>query len=360
MTTNDGITTEHNFDGYKLFFHNKDGSLDPQVQQRMIQTFETVYHQIVRRFNSDSSRTVHFTVDPEYRDNPAATSGNNIIFSATWLREHPADTDVVTHELMHVVQAYPSGGPGWLVEGIADYVRNRYGINNGPGGWSMQDYSPGENYENGYRVTARFLTWLENRIRPSIVNDLDAQLRQQTYGTDTWHQLTGKTVNELWNQYAGDPSLNNVEPRTEITSGSIYKLININSGKALDVTQSGTNNGTNVQIFQDNNTDAQKWRIQDTGNDTYKLISMLSDKVLDVSQSGTVDGTNVQIWDDNDSLAQRWYLQTIDNGQMYKVLNAISRKALDVDHSGTNNGANVQIWADNGTRAQQWRLHRLS
>jgi hypothetical protein len=185
-------------------------------------------------------------------------------------------------------------------------------------------------------------------------------LRQQTYNNYSWQQLTGKTINQLWDQYAQESSLNNIKPRTDIVSGSIYKLINVNSGKALDVAQSGTDNGTNVQIFRDNNTKAQKWCIQDMGNDTYKLISMLSGKVLDVNHSGTVNGTNVQIWDDNGSTAQRWRLQAIDNGRVYKLLNIISQKALDVDHSGKNDGTNVQIWTDNGTTAQQWQLILLS
>jgi hypothetical protein len=249
MATNYSVVTQHTIHNYELFFHNKDPSLNPEVQQRMIQTFKTVYPQIVARFNPNSSRRVNFTVDPKHTDNPAATSGNNIMFSATWLHQYPADTDTVTHELMHVVQAYPSYNPVWLIEGIADYVRNKYGINNGPANWYMPEYSPGDGYEKGYRVTARFLTWLENSIRSSIVNDLDFQLRQQTYNNYSWQQLTGKTINQLWDQYAQESSLNNIKPRTDIVSGSIYKLINVNSGKALDVAQSGTDNGTNVQIF---------------------------------------------------------------------------------------------------------------
>jgi hypothetical protein len=299
-------------------------------------------------------------VDPKYTDNPAATSGNNIIFSAKWLHEHPADTDTVTHELMHVVQAYPSSDPSWLTEGIADYVRNKYGTNNEPAGWYMTEYSPGQIYENSYRITAHFLTWLENRILPSIVNDLDFHMRQQTYNKYTWQQLTGNTVDELWDQYARESILSNTESSDGIVSGGIYKLIDTNSGKLLDVTQSGSANGTNVQIFHDNDTETQKWCIQNTGNGIYKLISMHSGKVLDVNHSGTTDGTNVQIWDDNGSAAQRWRLQAIDNGHVFKLLNVISRKALDVDRSETTNGTNVHIWTDNGTKAQQWQLIRFS
>jgi len=360
MAADYDTVTKYTFDKYELVFHNKDNSLNPEVRERMITTFATVYPQLVARFNPNSSRTVEFTVDPEYTKNPAVTSGNNIIFSAKWLDQHPADTDTVTHELMHVVQAYPSSYPSWLVEGIADYVRNKYGTNNEPANWYMPNYSPGQSYTNSYRVTARFLTWLENTTLLSIVDKLDSHLRQQTYNDDTWQKLTGNTVDELWSRYASNPTLSNIEPRTGIVSGDIYKLININSGKPLDVAQSGTVNGTNVQIFHDNSTAAQQWRIENIGNDLYKLISIHSCKVLDVNHSGTMNGTNVQIWNDNGSAGQQWRLQALADRDVYKLVNVISQKALDVDHSGTDDGTNVQIWTDNGTAAQKWQLIRLS
>src|SRR5262249_47274710 len=56
---------------------------------------------------------------------PAQTQGNTITVKGPWVRNHPEDFGVVIHEMVHVIQSYPSGGnkPGWLVEGIADYIR---------------------------------------------------------------------------------------------------------------------------------------------------------------------------------------------------------------------------------------------
>jgi hypothetical protein len=274
--------------------------------------------------------------------------------------EHQEDTDTVTHEVMHVVQTYPAGNPGWLVEGVADYVRAKYGTNNIAAGWSMPDHSSDQSYTDSYRVTARFLTWLENRIKASIVDELDSSLRQRTYNEQTWQHLTGKSVIQLWKEYSQNPQLNTISAITNIVSGGTYKVINIISGKALDVTESSTENGTNVQIYCDNASAAQKWIVEETGNGLYKLINVIGRKVLDVKQSGTSDGTNVQIWEDNGSDAQRWRLQAIDNGHVYKIVNIPSNKALDVNHSGAADGTNVQIWSDNGTSAQKWQLIRLS
>ncbi|MFC4305060.1 RICIN domain-containing protein [Cohnella boryungensis] len=147
-------------------------------------------------------------------------------------------------------------------------------------------------------------------------------------------------------------------PSTGIVSGGTYKLINTNSGKALDVSGSGTAPGTNVQIWTDNNTGAQKWTIYRNANGTYKLINTNSALALDVAGTGTADGTNVQVWTDLGNAAQTWNIVLNADGT-YKLVNPNSGKALDVSSSGTANGTNVQIWTDNGTGAQKWNLVRL-
>ena len=360
MTAENAEVSNYNNGTYVLIFRKKSDSLNSEVKQRMIDTFFTVYPQLVSRFNSDAPRTVKFVVDPNFNENPAATLENEVIFSAKWLYDHPADTDTVTHELMHVVQAYPSDNPGWLVEGIADYVRAKYGTNNGPADWSMPNYTSSQTYTDSYRVTARFLTWLEHWIKPSVVDELDSCMRQRIYNEQTWQHLVGKTINELWDQYSKNPHLSNTGPSTNILSGDTYKIININSDKTLDVAHSSIANGSNVQIYTDNGRTAQQWRVHDAGDDSYKLVNVNCDKVLDVDQSGTLNGTNVQVWEDNGSSAQRWRLQATGEKHVYKLVNVISNKVLDVDHSGTDNCTNVQIWADNDTAAQKWRLIKFS
>ena len=58
----------------------------------------------------------------------AATGGDHITVSASYVKQATNDFGMVVHELVHVVQAYPPHKqgfetPGWLVEGIADYIR---------------------------------------------------------------------------------------------------------------------------------------------------------------------------------------------------------------------------------------------
>ena len=83
-----------------------------------------------------------FIIDPNY-NGVAGTSNGRVVFSAKYMTAHPGDIDIVTHETMHIVQSYGnrSGMPGWLTEGIADYIRYAYGVDNKGAGWSLPKFS---------------------------------------------------------------------------------------------------------------------------------------------------------------------------------------------------------------------------
>ena len=195
---------------YTLIFINRDSAFQADgeaVKTRMMKAFFKVNPKEARRFNKQTARKVTFVIDPDYQG-VAAASGGIIRYSPKWMLQNPGDIDVVTHEVFHVVQSYPRGaGPGWLVEGITDYVRYKYGVDNTGAKWSLPDYNPKHSYTNSYRITGRFLAWLEKNVDKKMVDKLDGALRSKTYSPDTWVQLTGKTVEELWQTYAQNPVL---------------------------------------------------------------------------------------------------------------------------------------------------------
>jgi hypothetical protein len=193
--------------GYTLVFINKDSALAPTTKQRMTDAFFTVYPQEAKRFNKQTRRRVVFVVNPAYTG-VAATDHGIVDYNPEWLRKHPEDIDVVTHEVMHIVQAYPNdSAPGWLTEGIADYARYVYGVNNKAGNWALPAYQASQHYTNSYRIVARFLVWLDQHGYPKLVNELDAAARTRTYTPEIWQQKTGKTLDELWAAYAAQPAV---------------------------------------------------------------------------------------------------------------------------------------------------------
>lgn len=192
--------------GYTLTFLNNSASFDPALKQRMIETFFKVYPILANDFNKNTDKAVTFSIDTAYKG-VAATGGGRIVYNPEWFVKHPGDIDVVTHEVMHVVQNYGNGGgPGWLTEGIADYVRFKYGVDNPGANWTLTPFKPEHSYKNAYRITARFLNWLETHGNKGIVVKLDNIMRTHTYSATTWQDLTGKSVDELWTAYAANPN----------------------------------------------------------------------------------------------------------------------------------------------------------
>lgn len=191
---------------YTLIFKCNDPSFSPITRQRMIDAFFIVYPKEADRFNRNTLRQVVFFIDPDYKG--VAETGNGVArYNPEWLRSHPEDIDVVTHEVMHIVQNYHHHNPGWLTEGIADYVRYIFGVNNSKGAWRLPDYRPGQNYRNAYRITARFLVWAEQNKAPTLVDQLDTALRNGSYTPSIWTKLTGKSVDALWEEYSNNPAV---------------------------------------------------------------------------------------------------------------------------------------------------------
>lgn len=193
--------------GYKLTFETQDPAFSKELKDKLVETFYTVYPKLAKEYNKKTSKNVTFVIDTAY-DGVAATSGDRVVFSIKYMTKHPKDIDVVTHEVMHIVQAYgESNGPGWLTEGIADYARFKFGVDNEGAKWALPAFKASQSYENSYRITARFLAWAEKNVKPNLVKDLDGQLRDHTFTNDSWKNETGKTLDELWAAYAANPAI---------------------------------------------------------------------------------------------------------------------------------------------------------
>lgn len=195
--------------GFTLSFECKAKDFSSATSQKLIDTFFKVYPEIVKTYNKKAARKVSFVIDPDY-DGVAATSDDRVVFSSKYMTSHPGDIDVVTHEVMHIVQAYGDKCemPGWITEGIADYVRYANGVDNAAAGWKLPDFKKGQSYENSYRITARFFAWMEKSGYQGIVKKLDVTGRKNTYGNgEVWKTITGKTLDEIWAEYENNPAI---------------------------------------------------------------------------------------------------------------------------------------------------------
>jgi hypothetical protein len=192
---------------YTLHVSGNDVNFSSQLTQRLIDVFFIVYPKLAKEDKKKTLHKVEFFIDTSYHG-VAATDNGRVVFSSAYMTKHPGDVDVVTHEVMHIVQNYgESAGPGWLTEGIADFARNQFGVDNAGAKWSMPDYKSTQHYDNSYRITARFLFWLEKNVKKGLVKKLDKALRDHTYTNDIWVKLTGKNLDMLWEDYSKNPAI---------------------------------------------------------------------------------------------------------------------------------------------------------
>jgi len=139
----------------------------------------------------------------------AATGGTQVNCAGEWFSKNLSGEAVgaVIHELVHVVQQYGRArdgapNPGWLVEGLADYIRwfkfeqpvNRPRVN-----------PARAKYTDSYRTTAAFLNYVAETYdkdgSKGIIKKLNAAMRQGKYTADLWKDCTGKTTDDLWADY---------------------------------------------------------------------------------------------------------------------------------------------------------------
>ncbi|MGW1530450.1 RICIN domain-containing protein [Streptomyces sp. NPDC002159] len=125
------------------------------------------------------------------------------------------------------------------------------------------------------------------------------------------------------------------------TSGQITGL----GGKCVDVAAASTENGTAIQMYDCNGTNAQQWTVGSDG--TIRALG----KCMDVTAAGTANGTTVQLYDCNGTGAQIW-----QRGSNDSLVNPTSGKCLDVTDRSTANGARLQIWSCTGDTNQQFHL----
>ncbi|MCM8529175.1 MAG: basic secretory family protein [Lentisphaeraceae bacterium] len=129
----------------------------------------------------------------------AYASGNTVTVCSGWIEKRPEDLGLVVHELVHVLQAYPGGNPGWLTEGIADYIR--WAIYEGKTQKDFHKPREKQGYKKGYQISAGFLLWLETEYDPGIIKKLNTQMRKGQYKDELFKQYTKKSLDELWKNY---------------------------------------------------------------------------------------------------------------------------------------------------------------
>ncbi|MBR3386022.1 RICIN domain-containing protein [Candidatus Saccharibacteria bacterium] len=141
---------------------------------------------------------------------------------------------------------------------------------------------------------------------------------------------------------------------SSVANGEYEIALVSNNNMVVDITGGAdyAHDGTNIQIYESNGTDAQRWYISKNSDDTYNIVNLKTGKSLDVAGGLVKSGTNVHLYTTNGTCAQRWKIES-DDGNGYVIMSVCSGLALGMSGDAIVNGANVFIEDVNESRTTQ-------
>jgi beta-glucanase (GH16 family) len=149
------------------------------------------------------------------------------------------------------------------------------------------------------------------------------------------------------------------ELETEAFTGT-YIIQAKHSDLVLDIPGSSKDNGVQVQQYTRNNTAAQQFKLEPVSAGWYTIVNVGSGKALEVyNQYFWLNGTKVQQWDKYTGDNQLWSLEALA-GDYYKITNKASGKVLDVAGISYASGAGIQQWDNLDQDNQKWKLISLT
>ena len=139
-------------------------------------------------------------------------------------------------------------------------------------------------------------------------------------------------------------------PVNMIENGPFEIETRISNNRVLDIDRGSYDNGANVQIWQPQNKNQERFTFESIASDEVIIRNYNSGKVLTVEDNG-----NVVQYDYYNGENQHW--KVIERGENYYSFKCKSNnRCLDIDNASTANGTNVKTWDDNGNAAQQFRI----
>ena len=274
------------------------------------------------------------------------------------------------------------------------YDRNSPGDNNGRE-ISIYNYSNSSNWDGVLRY----------RDEPDYL-DLGTDFYASVLNAPMWKNISINSDNNVVLNSESSPISAEFVWRFEKQGDGSYKIISMANRKCLDVAGGSGNSGTNVQVYEDNGTDSQRWYIYGSTNN-YQLRAKNTECFLDVTGNSSENGTNIQMHTKNDSDAQKFAIYKHDfdfnvadigtdvyafiiNSPMwktisvaqnqnvelkserspacpnqvwkferqwdgsYKIISVANGYCLDVWGNSTNSEANVVVDKDNSGNNQRW------
>ena len=128
-------------------------------------------------------------------------------------------------------------------------------------------------------------------------------------------------------------------------------------------TNGSNSNGTAVILKSKSKDDlTQVWQFTKQSDNTYEIINVATGKALNVNNSSDVDGTSITLYNDNNSSNQRFYIMNFDGGYRLVPKSSLQCKGLNLLNGSVANGTKIQLFKTNGytNTTQSWKFEKVA
>lgn len=236
-----------------------------------------------------------------------------------------------------------------------------YGIGGGPIYICKSSLNAGVNdftsYGNGKMYYASDVTFKNQSNSPTVDNSDDAIKNNISNCAPDWYMVKAydSSDNVSYAKYSDGTTIK-VGDKVKLTS-----KVGDSSTYVMDVDGAVFESGRNVQIYENNNTNAQQYTFLASASAGYYNIVPYSytSLYLNISGATSSDGANIMLYNGSDAENERFKLVKSTNSG-YHYLRSFYGTNIDVDGGTAANYQNVQSWTPNATDAQNWKIEKIT
>ena len=146
--------------------------------------------------------------------------------------------------------------------------------------------------------------------------------------------------------------------QTVIEADHFYTIA-AHTGNVIQAVE-GVKDGGTVRLGKYDHKPEQEWAFIRVGDGVYRIRNRASGKLLDLTMTGTANGTWLHLWEDVGGTSQMWTVQPTPEGTVRLRSSWAGGKCVDTVGMGADVGTVLQIWQEvPGAEDQLWVISEV-
>ena len=145
--------------------------------------------------------------------------------------------------------------------------------------------------------------------------------------------------------------------QTVIEADHFYTIA-AHTGNVIQAVE-GTKEAGTVRLGKYEHKPEQEWSFIRVGDGVYRIRNRASGKLMDLTMTGTANGTWLHLWEDVGGTSQMWTVQPTPEGTVRLRSSWAGGKCVDTVGMGAAVGTVLQIWQETAGEDQLWTIEEV-